>query len=93
MCFTLEDVIDKVGENPLCYLTGQPIDISKPSTYEFDHIIPKSRGGTNQLDNLGVCLKLANRAKDSMTPDEFLNLCKLVVSHLDGTHESCALTN
>lgn len=81
MKFTLEDVLDKLGDTPTCYLTGQPIDIWKPSTYEFDHIIPRARDGTNDLDNLGVCLKRANRAKQDMTPDEFIDLCKLVVQN------------
>ena len=81
MYFKLEDVIEKFGENPTCYLTGQPIDMWKPSTYEFDHIIPRIRGGTNDLDNLGICLKSANRAKYTMTPDEFVNLCRLIVQH------------
>ena len=79
--FTIEDVLDKFGDTPKCYLTGQHIDINKPSTYHFDHIIPRSRGGDNSLDNLGICTKKANEAKGDMTPDEFLNLCKQVISH------------
>lgn len=77
----IEDIINKFGENPKCYLTGQPIDINKPRTYEFDHIVPKSKGGTNTIDNLGICIKNANRAKAHMTPDEFIQLCKNVVEH------------
>ena len=80
MQFTVDDVIKKFGETPTCYLTGQSIDIWQPSTYEFDHIIPRTRGGTNDFDNLGICLKSANRAKCNMTPDEFVNLCRQVVS-------------
>jgi len=81
--FTAQDVIDKFGETPKCYLTGQPIDIYKPRTYEFDHIIPRSRGGADTLDNLGICTKQANRAKGVMTPDEFVNLCRLVIQKVD----------
>lgn len=79
--FSVEDIINKFGENPKCYLTGQDIDLSKPRTYEFDHIIPKSRGGQNTLDNLGICTKEANRAKQTMTPDEFTNLCKIILEN------------
>ena len=79
--FTVQDVINQFGENPTCYLTGQQIDIWQPSTYEFDHMIPKSRGGTNDISNLGICTKQANQAKRNMTPDEFVNLCNLVVTH------------
>ncbi len=82
--FTVEDVIAKFGENPVCYLTGLPIDIYKPRTYEFDHKIPRSRGGDNSIENLGICTKQSNRAKRDMTPDEFINLCKLVVEYKGG---------
>jgi 5-methylcytosine-specific restriction endonuclease McrA len=79
--FSIQDIINKFGENPICYLTGEQIDIYQPRTYEFDHIIPRSRGGTNTLDNLGICSKKANRSKKDMTPDEFINLCKKILEH------------
>lgn len=79
--FTLQDVIDKFGENPKCYLTGEVIDIYQPKTYEFDHIIPVSRGGDNSLENLQITTKKANRAKQNMTPDEFIFLCKKVLEN------------
>jgi transposase len=79
--FTVQDVIDKFGINPRCNLTGELIDIYKPSTYEFDHIIPKSRGGDNSLNNLAICTKLANQAKRNLTDAEFVELCKKVVAH------------
>ena len=79
--FTLQDIIDKFGENPKCYLTGEPINIYKPRTYNFDHIIPVSRGGENTLENLGICTKKANSCKSDMTPDELLSLCKQIIEH------------
>jgi 5-methylcytosine-specific restriction endonuclease McrA len=79
--FTVKDVIEKFGENPICYLTGEQIDINKPRTYHFDHIIPRSRGGDSSIDNLGICTKRANLAKHDMTPDEFEHLCKRVLEH------------
>lgn len=79
--FTISDIIKKFGEHPVCYLTGQPIDVYKPSTYWFDHIIPVSRGGDNSLDNLGICSKKANIAKSDMTPDEFVHMCQQVLKH------------
>jgi len=79
--FTFEDLKNKLGESPKCYLTGEPIDLSKPRTYEFDHIIPRSRGGDNSIDNLGICTKQANRSKRDMTPDEYINLCKRVLEN------------
>lgn len=78
---TLDEVKNKIGENPKCYLTGEQIDLSQPKTYQFDHIIPTSRGGDNSLNNLGICTKLANRAKTDMTPEELIDFCKKVLIH------------
>jgi len=81
--FTTQDVLDKFGDNPVCYLTGTPIDLNKPETYHFDHIIPTSRGGTNDLSNLGICLKEANYAKNDLSLDELYELCKSILNHRD----------
>ena len=81
--FTIEDIINKFGNNPKCYLTGEEIDIYKPSSYEFDHIIPVSRGGDNSLDNLQIAIKKANQSKRDMTPDELIFFCKKVLEYHD----------
>lgn len=78
---TFEEVINKLGTNPICYLTGVSIDIDKPRTYAFDHIIPRSRGGENTIENLAICTKQANQAKFDMTPEEFISFCKKVVEY------------
>ena len=79
--FTVEDVINKFGEKPKCYLTGMDIDISNTKSYHFDHKIPRSKGGDNSLDNLGICTREANQAKNNMTEKEFIELCKSVLIH------------
>jgi 5-methylcytosine-specific restriction endonuclease McrA len=79
--FNFDDLLLKVGESPKCYLTGTPIDLSKSSTYHFDHIVPRSRGGDNSLNNLGICISKANMAKSDMLPNEFFDLCKLVLEN------------
>lgn len=81
MSFTVEDVLNKFGENPKCYLTGDPVDIYQPRTYHFDHKIPRTRGGDSTIDNLGICTKEANMAKHDMTPEEFYELCQKVVDN------------
>lgn len=81
MSFSIDDVKNKIGENPTCYLTGKPIDLSKPRTYHLDHMTPRSRGGSNTLDNLGICTKRANMAKSDMTVDEFYDFCETVIKH------------
>lgn len=68
------------GTKVNCYLTGTPIDLEKDD-YCFDHIIPVSKGGTNDLNNLGITIPAANYAKNNLTVDEFINLCKLVLEH------------
>jgi 5-methylcytosine-specific restriction endonuclease McrA len=78
---TIQDLINKFGENPKCYLTGDDIDINDVKSYHFDHVIPKSRGGDNSLDNIQIATKIANLSKSGMTPDEFIFLCKKVLEH------------
>lgn len=84
--FTLDDIINKFGENPVCYLTGVPINIYEPSSYHFDHIVPVSCGGDCSLDNLGICTAEANRLKYNMTPEELLAICKQVVNYYGTKH-------
>lgn len=81
MTITVQEVMDKLGDTPKCYLTGKNININEPKTYHFDHIIPISKGGQNTIENLGVCTKEANLAKSAMTHEEFLDLCKSVLLH------------
>jgi len=81
--FTIQDVIQKFGENPTCYLTGVPLDIYKPRDYAFDHMIPISRGGESTIENLNLCTKQVNMAKSDLTPDEFIALCRSVVKTAD----------
>ena len=68
------------GTNVKCYLTGTPIDLTKDD-YCFDHIVPVSKGGTNELSNLGVTIPSANYSKHDLTIEEYLSLCKQVLEH------------
>jgi 5-methylcytosine-specific restriction endonuclease McrA len=77
--FGVSEVMERVGPNPVCYLTGTPIDLSKSSTYRFDHVFPRSKGGSNTLDNLGLTTTQANAAKGSMEVAEFIDLCRKVL--------------
>lgn len=79
---TTKDFLDKYKDQEVkCYITGEPIDITKPRTYQLDHIIPRSRGGESTLDNLGICTKQANSCKSNLTYEEFVELCKKVVEN------------
>ncbi len=79
--FKIKDLLERIGSNPICYLTGENIDLSAPSTYNLDHIIPISRGGDNSLENCGLASKQANQAKTNMIPEEFFDFCKKLLEY------------
>jgi hypothetical protein len=82
--------LEKIIANPVCYLTGMSIDLTRPRSYQLDHKIPVSRGGISEVSNFGLCCDWVNRAKCNMTVDEFITMCKLVVKHADSTNLSPA---
>lgn len=47
-----------------------------------DHAVPLSRGGGFGLDNIDYPCINCNRAKGSMTPDEFLNLLRFLEAEI-----------
>lgn len=79
--FCMDDVLEKFGMTPTCYLTGRKLDMKESDTYSFDHIIPASRGGDNSFSNLGITCQEANQAKFNLTVDEFLSLCKEILEY------------
>lgn len=50
-----------------CQYSGE---VLSPSTADIDHIIPRSKGGTNEWGNLVVSSKKINRKKGNRTPEE-----------------------
>ena len=78
---TIEDVLNKIGENPKCYLTGREIDIFKTSDYHLDHIHPVKKGGDSSLENLEIACKDANFAKRDLLLEDFIQLCQDVLIH------------
>lgn len=77
--FTVDEVINKIIDNPICYLTGDIIDLKLTSSYSFDHIVPVSRGGSSKISNLGLCTKDVNMSKHKLTVEEYITLCKKVL--------------
>lgn len=78
--FTWEDVIEKFGENTMCYLSGVDINLYV-NNYSFDHIIPASRGGLNSLDNLGITHEIVNNMKGNLTPEELIEWCIKILKY------------
>ena len=52
---------------PCCWLCGQPIDYSIPSTepmgFVVDHVVPLARGGADVLANKKAAHRICNRKK------------------------------
>lgn len=78
LTFTWKDVLDKFGEEPICYLSGEKLDIYGKE-YQLDHIIPSSKNGDNSLGNLGVLHKTVNRMKHDLTPNELIEWCSKIL--------------
>lgn len=79
--FTVDEFKEKFKDATECYLTGRPIDFSDTRTYQLDHVVPRSRGGSNSLKNCEVAVKEANYAKGNQSLEEFILMCYDVVKH------------
>lgn len=77
--FTIQEAKEWIGNQPTCYLTGEPIDLGNPQTYHLDHIIPVKRGGKNTLDNMGLLKSDINKMKSDLTVDELVENCKKIL--------------
>lgn len=77
--FSWHDVVNKFGWNTNCYLTGRPINLQEPDTYHFDHKVPLSKGGSSDIENLGIAYNYANLAKNDLMIEDFILLCKEVL--------------
>ncbi len=60
-------LINKFGA--VCYLCGLPFRSMKDIT--FDHWLPFSKGGMDELENYRLAHSECNQEKGNMTPEEF----------------------
>ena len=63
-----------------CALTGRSL---APEDASLDHIMPISRDGKHTLTNIQILHRDVNRAKSTMTNNEFVTLCREVVAWAD----------
>lgn len=55
--------------NGKCSICGKPVKFKKMT---IDHIMPLSRGGTNDIKNLQLACKRCNSMKSNMTMDDMM---------------------
>jgi 5-methylcytosine-specific restriction endonuclease McrA len=67
-----------------CALTGRKLT---PDSASLDHIVPVRDGGLHRIENTQVLHKNVNKAKSTLTNEEFIQLCRDVCSAL-GAHST-----
>jgi 5-methylcytosine-specific restriction endonuclease McrA len=65
-------------QNYRCALTGR---LLTPDLASLDHIVPVRCGGEHRIENAQVLHRNVNRAKTTMTNEEFIALCREVVEY------------
>lgn len=55
----------------LCWLCGMPFSKQHGKKPSLDHVIPKSKGGSNRNENLRLAHSRCNRDRGDMDPEEF----------------------
>lgn len=79
--YSYKEAIEHLGGlKTKCYLTGKDINL-ETDDYCLDHIIPVAKGGSNELDNMGITIPEANASKSDMCLEEYINLCKMVLEN------------
>lgn len=66
-------------QNYKCALTGKVLTPGLDAS--VDHILPKHRGGGNEVSNLRWLLFQVNRMRSSLLDDELIELCEVILTH------------
>jgi hypothetical protein len=75
----LRDILRR--QNFRCALTGQQLT---PTNFALDHIVPVISGGDFTAGNAQLVLKSVNRAKNTMSEQDFIEMCRQVARHRQG---------
>lgn len=79
--YNYHDALKHLGGTQLiCYLSGIPINILKDD-YQLDHILPVSKGGTNELSNMAIACPEVNQMKGGLTNEELFYWCQKILEH------------
>jgi 5-methylcytosine-specific restriction endonuclease McrA len=76
---SLEDLRELLHQqNFRCALTGERLT---PTNFALDHIVPIADGGEFTAANSQLVLKSVNRAKNTMSEEEFIEMCRKVARY------------
>lgn len=70
------------NQNGICPYSGRQMTLGIDTS--IDHVVPKSKGGTSQMDNLVWSHKMVNQMKWDNTKEEFLAMVSDVYNHCCG---------
>ena len=68
-----------------CALSGVEIT---PKRSSLDHRNPRSLGGSNDIENLQIVIPMINRAKGTMSQDQFVAMCHAVARHVQDSGDT-----
>jgi hypothetical protein len=76
-----KNIMEKIGKNPTCYLTGKKIDLDNPEEYSLDHVLPIARGGKSTLENCMLVCRKVNMLKGDLTYEELIEMCQDILDY------------
>lgn len=79
--FTLDDLQEKIGDDPRCYWTNRSIDLGAGHVYQLDHLVARASGGDNSLANCVLACREANQGRSDTPGDGYVQVCCEVAVH------------